>query len=240
MSRLQGLESNKLVGRTDQDQFKRAHRAFGKLSVGQSLSRSNENPYLFLVLPLNLCRILAKGGENEDGSKEAHTMAKSATNVGHILDRLSEVSSRPRYAFAVLNLLAEQAGPGSKVGPFIQDEDEVLPLRVWIGKRLSRISGRNQRRKKIEQRIRQELADELPQDLFEAQRVVDAAVEEHVRGTGADNFSRVVTELEKAGYVARFYEGYRTNHVNRGGLRNLVCVIDADVSAALRRRDVLI
>lgn len=167
-------------------------------------------------------------------------MGKNATNVGHILDRLSEVSSRPRYAFAVLNLLAEQAGPGSKVGPFIQDEDELLSLRHWIGKRLARLSGRNQRRRKIEQRIRQEIADKLPEDLFEAQKIVDAAVEEHVRATGADNFSRVITELEKAGYVARFYEGYRTNHANRGGLRNLVCVLDADVSAALRRRDYLI
>ena len=167
-------------------------------------------------------------------------MGTSATNIGQTLDRLSEVSSRPRYAFAVLNLLAEQAGPNSKVGPFIQDEDETLPLRVWVGKRLSRISGRSQRRKQIEQRIRQELAEELPADMFEAQKIIDAAVEERVRITGADNFSRVVTELERAGYVSRFYQGYRTNHNNRGGLRNLVCVLDADVSAALRRRDILV
>ncbi|CDO38969.1 hypothetical protein [Novosphingobium sp. KN65.2] len=167
-------------------------------------------------------------------------MGKTATNVGQILDRLSEVSSRPRYAFAVLNLLAEQAGPGSKVGPFIKDDTEVLPLRAWVGKRLSRLSGRSQRRKKIEQRLREELADKLPDDLFEAQRIIDAAVEEHVRATGADNFSRVVTELERAGYVVRYYEGYRTNHANRGGSRNLVCVLDADVSAALRRRDMLV
>lgn len=167
-------------------------------------------------------------------------MAKSATNVGQILDRLSEVSARPRYAFAVLNLLAEQAGPGARVGPFVQDEGEVLPLRAWVGKRLSRLSGRSRRRKALEARVREALADELPDDLIEAQRIVDAAVEAHVRATGADNFSRVVTELERAGYLSRFYEGYRTNHTNRGGLRNLVCVLDADVSAALRRRDVLV
>lgn len=167
-------------------------------------------------------------------------MGKSATNVGQILDRLSEMSARPRYAFAVLNLLAEQAGPGSKVGPFIHDEGELLPLRTWVGKRLARISGRSQRRKKIEIRIRQELAGKLPADMFEAQKIVDAAVEAHVCATGADNFSRVVTDLERAGYVMRFYEGYRTNHANRGGLRNLVCILDADVSAALRRRDMLV
>lgn len=165
---------------------------------------------------------------------------RNATNVGQILDHLSEHSRRPKYAFAVLNLLAEQAGPGSKVGPFIEDEGQELPLRVWIGKRLSRLSGRGSRRKMIEQRIRQELADKLPEDLFEAQKIVDAAVEDYVSACGANNFSRVVTELEKAGYVSRFYQGYRTNHSNRGGLRNLVCVLDADVSAALRRRDIII
>ncbi len=167
-------------------------------------------------------------------------MAAAPTDVGQILDRLAEVSRRPRYAFAVLNLLAEQAGPGSRVGPFINDNGEALPLRFWIGKRLARLSGRSQRRRQVEQRIRRDLAGKLPDDLFEAQKIVDAAVEEHVSATGADNFSRVITELERAGYVARFYQGYRTSHANRGGLRNLVCVLDADVSAALRRRDVII
>ena len=140
----------------------------------------------------------------------------------------------------VLNLLAEQAGPNAKVGPYVQEGTESLPLRHWIGKRLARLSGRSIKRKMIEKRIREQLADKLPEDLFEAQQIIDAAVDEHVRKTGADNFSRVVGDLEKAGYVARFYEGYRTNHSNRGGLRNLVCVVDADVSAALRRRDVLL
>lgn len=167
-------------------------------------------------------------------------MGRSPTNVGQILDHLSDVCSRPRYAFAVLNLLAEQAGPGSIVGPFIKEDGEVLTLRAWIGKRLSRLSGRGERRRKIEQRIRKQLAGTLPDDLFEAQKIVDAAVDQHVRATGADNFSRVISELEKAGYVSRFYAGYRTNHQNRGGLRNLVCVLDADVSAALRRRDMII
>lgn len=167
-------------------------------------------------------------------------MANSATNVGQILDRLAEVSKRPRYAFAVLNLLAEQAGPGAKVGPYVNDDGETLPLRRWVGKRLSRLSGRNMRRRAIEERIRKELSPTLPEDLFEAQKIVDAAVDLHVQGTGADNFSRVISELEKAGFVARFYEGYKTNHTNRGGLRNLVCVLDPDVSAALRRRDYLV
>lgn len=168
-------------------------------------------------------------------------MAKAAMSVTHILDELSVSSSRPRYAFAVLSLLAEQAGPGGKTGPFITDVDqEQLSLREYIGKHLARMSGRDRRRKELERRIRENLQAELPDDLFEAQLIVDKAVDERVRATGADNFSRVVGELVKCGFVARHYEGYRTPHSNRGGLRNLVCVLDPDVSAALRRRDQLV
>lgn len=167
-------------------------------------------------------------------------MADSATNIGSILDRLSEVSNRPRYAYTVLTLLVEKAGSNTRIGPFVDDGDEVLPLRQWVGRRLSRLSGRSIKRRNLEQRIRERLKDELPDDLFESQIIVDRAVEAHVQVTGADNFSRVIGDLEKAGYIRRMYVGYKTNHANRGGLRNLVCVLDADVSAALRRRDMLI
>lgn len=166
---------------------------------------------------------------------------KSAMSVSQILDQLSDVSSRPRYAFMILHLLAEQAGPGGRAGPIVTDEDqERLTLREYIGKRLSKMSGRDKRRRELEARVRAELADTLPPDLFEAQQLVDREVAERTRASGADNFSRVVSELERAGYLTRFYQGYRKNHANRGGLRNLVCVLDPDVSAALRRRDKLI
>ncbi|AXK44000.1 hypothetical protein DVR09_16230 (plasmid) [Erythrobacter aureus] len=174
--------------------------------------------------------------QNKAGFKRVlSAMGQAALNVGSILDRLSDVSDRPRYAFAVLNLLVEQATGSTRVGPFIEDEGQHLALRHWVGKRLSRISGRSQRRKKLIERVREELADELPDDMFEAQKVIDAAVEERVCAAGADNFSRVLGDLEKAGFVSRLYEGYATNHANRGGLRNLVCVVDPDVSAALNR-----
>lgn len=166
---------------------------------------------------------------------------KSALSVPQILDQLSDVSTRPRYAFMILHLLAEQAGPEGRAGPIITDVDqEKLTLREYIGKRLAKMSGRDRRRHELEARVRQELADSLPQDLFEAQQLIDREVSDRIRASGADNFSRVVTELERAGYLKRFYQGYRKNHVNRGGLRNLVCVLDPDVSAALRRRDQLI
>ena len=102
------------------------------------------------------------------------------------------------------------------------------------------VLGHAERRKQLEARVRAELTDKLPDDLFEAQQIIDREVAERVRSAGADNFSRVVGELERAGYLTRFYQGYRKNHQNRGGLRNLVCVLDPDVNAALRRRDQLI
>ncbi|MBT0670188.1 hypothetical protein HT136_17615 [Novosphingobium profundi] len=168
-------------------------------------------------------------------------MAQTSLNIGRILDTLSEKSKRPRYAFMVLNLLAEQAGPGNRAGPFVTgDNGETMPLREWIGDRLSRMSGRDKRRQALEKRIRASLKDKLPDDLIEAQQLVDSAVADHVRATGADNASRVFAELERCGYLTRFYQGRFTNHENRGGLRNLVCVLDGDAIAALRRRDMLI
>src|SRR3546814_20995162 len=99
------------------------------------------------------------------------------------------------------------------------------------------MSGRDSRRRQLESRIREDLKDVLPEDMFEAQRIVDEKVHERVRATGADNFSRVVGELEKCGYIARYYEGYRTPHSNPGGIPNLVLVLDPDFFAALPPRN---
>lgn len=165
-------------------------------------------------------------------------MANAAMNVAQIMERLARHSSRPRYAFQVLSLLAEQAGPEGKVGPAIVDDDqERLTLRDYIGKRISRLASDGRRRRATEERVRAELAGRLPADPEEARALIDRTVDERCRTAGADNFSRVVSELEKAGFVARYYQGYRTHHANRGGQRNLVCVLDGDVSAALRARD---
>src|SRR3546814_1510451 len=91
-------------------------------------------------------------------------MANAPMSVSNILDQLATTSTRPRYAFAVLALLAEQAGPTGKTGPFITDDDEEkLSLREYIGKHLARMSGRDSRRKQLERRIRsEEHTSELP------------------------------------------------------------------------------
>jgi hypothetical protein len=166
-------------------------------------------------------------------------MARQAITVGDILDRLSETSKRPRYAFMVLTLLVEQAGPGYKTGPFIREGGAALPLREWLGDRLARMSGRDRRRRCLTEKLVSQMTD-LPEDLFERQRFIDQKVAEHVRATGADNASRVMGELEQCGFLKRHYEGIFTNHENRGGKRHLVCLLDGDAVAALKRGSVLI
>src|SRR3546814_14948444 len=90
-------------------------------------------------------------------------MANVPISVSNILDQLATTSSRPRYAFAVLALLAEQAGPTGKTGPFITDADaEKLPLRDYHRQRLQRMSRRGIPRPQLESRIRDALQDVRP------------------------------------------------------------------------------
>jgi hypothetical protein len=167
-------------------------------------------------------------------------MATKALDLGSILDALAHKSSRPRYAFMVLNLLCEQADDRGKVGPFVKLNGKDLALRDWVGARLSTMAENVGRRVDLAKRVRDELSDQLPADLLEAQEMVDRVVERRARESGADNFSRVLPDLEAAGFLKRHYEGRITNHANRGGRRNLVCTMSADALAALRRRDTLI
>jgi hypothetical protein len=57
-----------------------------------------------------------------------------------------------------------------------------------------------------------ELADGLPADMFEAQQILDWEVADRAKAAGANNFSRTIGELESAGYLTSFYQGYRKNH----------------------------
>lgn len=165
----------------------------------------------------------------------------SALNVSDVIDMLADHSQRPRYAFLTLSLLVELAGPAGKAGPFVVDEDQQeITLRDYIAKRLARMSARDTRRRKLAERVRQELAARLPEDEAEAQAIIDAEVAERARIAGANNFSRVVSELERMKMLTRYYAGFRVSHEHRGGLRNLVCQINPEIIAAFRRRDLLV
>ena len=51
------------------------------------------------------------------------------TDVRQILYRLAQVSSRPRYAFMVLNLISEVADPHGKAGPVIGSGPQATTVR---------------------------------------------------------------------------------------------------------------
>lgn len=46
-----------------------------------------------------------------------------------LLERLAEVSERPRYTFMVLNLIARAAGSSNSAGPCVHDAGKRVPVR---------------------------------------------------------------------------------------------------------------
>src|SRR3546814_5750180 len=60
---------------------------------------------------------------------------------------------------------------------------------------------RARRRRQLESRIREDLKDVLPEDMFEAQRIVDEKVHERVRATGADKIGRASCRERVCQYV---------------------------------------
>lgn len=46
-----------------------------------------------------------------------------------IIDVIAQVSTRPRYAFMVLNLIARAAGQGGKAGPYVLRQGQAVRLR---------------------------------------------------------------------------------------------------------------
>lgn len=167
-------------------------------------------------------------------------MASEAIDVARILGKLARSSARPQYAFMVLNLLAEAAGPTGRAGPFIEREGQTLPVRDWLSDALSPMTGRDRRRQRLVARVRAELAGTLPSDPEEADRIVDAEVQARVRTSSKTNVSRAVTELVRTGLLRRHYEGWAKNHVNRGAQRHAVYTLDGDTLAAFRRRSQLV
>lgn len=167
-------------------------------------------------------------------------MASAAVDVSHILAKLATESARPHYAFMVLNLLAEAAGPSGRAGPYVRRQDGEVPVRDWLCDALSPMAGRDARRRRLLARVRSELAPTLPADAAEAERMVEVEVRERIRAAGRTNVSRAVTELVRAGLLRRHYEGWAKNHVNRGAQRRAVYTIDGDALAAFRRATQLI
>lgn len=147
-----------------------------------------------------------------------------AGDLSVLLDQLAHVSTRPRYAFMLLTLIAEAARPDGSAGPLVAKDGEVQPLRDWLCDALTPMGGRDPRRLALTARVRAELAEQggLPLDPGAASIAVEEQVKLRVRASGKTNLSRAVSEMVAAGLLRRHYQGYRVDHHNRGAQRQAV------------------
>jgi hypothetical protein len=111
-------------------------------------------------------------------------MEKAPLDVTAILSRLFKHSTRPRYAFMVVNLISEAAGSSGSVGPEIARQGVPVAVREWLSDALAPLAERNQRRRKLAARAADDFADELPSDPAAAVRVVDEEIRDRVRRSG--------------------------------------------------------
>jgi hypothetical protein len=159
----------------------------------------------------------------------------SALDLPEIIERIADVSPRPRYAFMVLNLIARAASKANgSAGPYVLENGRRILLRDWLCDSLIPMAKRDARRRLIVKEVTTSLAarNALPADLREAARIVDLEVRERVRHSGRCNVSRAVSDLVRAGLVRRHYQGFRVDHHNRGAQREAVYTItDAAVGA---------
>ena len=162
-------------------------------------------------------------------------ITNAPTDVRQILHRLGAVSRRPRYAFMVLNLISEVADPSGKAGPLVGSGTTTTTLRDWLSDSLAPLASA-ERRAALAARV----ATQRGEDGTSDPEALAAAVRTQARQSGKTNVSRAVSDLVKSGLVRRHYEGWRTDHANRGGGRHVVYTVEPEALAALRRRSHLV
>ena len=141
-----------------------------------------------------------------------------------LLDQRARASSRPRYSFMLLNLIAELASADGSAGPFVMCNGGSTLLRDWLCDALTPMGCRDPKRQALASRIRDEFAraSHLPEDNAAAQVMIEDEIRERVRTSGKTNLSRAVSELVKAGLLTRHYQGTFVDHRNRGAQRHVV------------------
>lgn len=157
------------------------------------------------------------------------------SGIGGILAILADVSRRPRYAFLVLQLVAEVADASGKAGPVVMRSGAPVMLRDWLCSQLLPLSEQAGRRSALRARVTSAMQDQLTGDVVADSVRIDQAVEEQVLAAGRTNVSRAMSDLVRAGLATRHYAGYATNHRNRGGGRHAVYVIRREILDMLRR-----
>ena len=153
--------------------------------------------------------------------------SRQQLDMPSLLEMLARSSSRPRYAFMVLNLIAQVSRSDGSAGPLVAKGGGLIPLRDWLCDALTPMGQRDPRRVALEERIRSDLAmsGALPMDEGQATAMVEDAIREQVRASGKTNVSRAVSELVRAGLLKRHYQGHYVDHHNRGAQRQAVYIL---------------
>lgn len=159
----------------------------------------------------------------------------SAVALPDLVERVSQVSKRPRYVLLVLNLIAKAAEENGSLGPYVQCEAGKVPVRDWLCQALAPLANRDCRRGAMIAAIRSELtakadASKNTGDLAQQE---NEEIEARILRSGRTNVSRAVSDLVRAGLLHRHYQGYRVDHPNRGAQREAVYTIAPDVRLAL-------
>ena len=162
-------------------------------------------------------------------------MRPSAVALPDLVERVSQVSKRPRYALLILNLIARAAGKDGSLGPYVRSEVDHVPVRDWLCRALAPLANRDCRRTAMISAVRSELmakagALKNAADLAQQQ---DEEIQARILRSGRTNVSRAVSDLVRAGLLHRHYQGYRVDHPNRGAQREAVYTIAPDVRLAL-------
>lgn len=169
-----------------------------------------------------VCALFALVMIQSSASRFAPASIRSPANeTAALLDCLADVSTRPRYAFMVLGLIAQVAGPDGVAGPYVMTGQGPLPLRDWLCDGLAPMGRRDPRRAALAERVREGLRrdGQLPDAVEAAERIVEAELRDRVRISGKTNLSRAISELVAAGLIRRHYKGFAVDHINRGGQR---------------------
>lgn len=147
-----------------------------------------------------------------------------ASDMGELLDLVAHTSTRPRYAFMVLSLIAEIARPDGSAGPMVMRGGRATLLRDWLCDALAPMGGRDPKRLMLAKKVQAEMlaSGEVPVDPQAMEAAIAAEVHERIRKSGKTNLSRAVSELVQAGLVRRHYQGFRVDHHNRGAGRHVV------------------
>lgn len=174
----------------------------------------------------------------EPGLQLPQAASVSIVALPDLVERVSQVSKRPRYVLLVLNLIAKAAGETGSLGPYVQRGVEHVPVRDWLCQALAPLASRDCRRTAMIEAVHSEVMAKAA--TMEAASVLAQQANEEIRArilrSGRTNVSRAVSDLVRAGLLHRHYQGYRVDHSNRGAQREAVYTIASEVRLALANR----